>query len=544
MIPALDLIRDSARSRGLPMDIVGMWSMPWLKLAEAVFPQILGRVVFAGKSWYWGGRLYPGHWSPFILSIYCGVLIMPLCLAGALARIRGRRFVMMVVAFSVAIAAGNHTPLLRLLHAAGVATMLRYPEKFILLGLFSSVVFAACVMERVREDEGLRKSVRRILVVLVLIGVTMTLVAQTAVYARSFGRLFGVEGVTAALSVRLSTRDWMLATLRCLAGLLILHRQWNRRHLQSAILIAFVFCDLLLAARYVCPRIESRFYDPPPAANWLRKEASGFRLFHEAHWLYTAGEATALFRKGGEAQDWVLQNGIFPMTPSAYGIATVMDLDYDLTALLPTVDFMQSAMELRRSFADWYSPLMAMSNARYRALFRSEEELHGRTDLETIRHFVPIVLWEETAVPRYYFSDQVVTIRDRSDFVRALSERQYSKRVAFIEHPLGVSGTGRVTHVEETANTARIEVLCSQPSFLVMSVTPHKYWSVYLDGHPITTVRTNIGYQGTAVPPGSHVITMRYRNTTILWSAAVSALFLMAAIVAAIKSIGPARTPL
>jgi uncharacterized membrane protein YfhO len=61
-----------------------------------------------------------------------------------------------------------------------------------------------------------------------------------------------------------------------------------------------------------------------------------------------------------------------------------------------------------------------------------------------------------------------------------------------------------------------------------MSVTPHKYWTITIDGRPTDAVVTNIGFQGVNVPAGRHVVEMRYRNTLIPVAAAISAAALLA----------------
>jgi uncharacterized membrane protein YfhO len=69
-----------------------------------------------------------------------------------------------------------------------------------------------------------------------------------------------------------------------------------------------------------------------------------------------------------------------------------------------------------------------------------------------------------------------------------------------------------VRGVAETANRATIDVESRGKGFLVMSVTPHKYWRVTVDGKRVAPVVTNIGYQGIVVPPGKHRVEMVYRN--------------------------------
>ncbi|HEY0370871.1 MAG TPA: hypothetical protein VGD79_02660, partial [Thermoanaerobaculia bacterium] len=65
--------------------------------------------------------------------------------------------------------------------------------------------------------------------------------------------------------------------------------------------------------------------------------------------------------------------------------------------------------------------------------------------------------------------------------------------------------------------------------FLVISVTPHKYWTIAIDGREASAIVTNVGFQGVVVPAaGNHVVAMRYRNPLIAAGAAISAAALLA----------------
>ncbi len=87
IIPAIDHVHDSARSRPFDFDLVTAWSMPWAKFAEIVYPNILGHISVDGVMWYWGGGLYPGMGSPFLFSIYVGLLTVA---SASAVRLRGR----------------------------------------------------------------------------------------------------------------------------------------------------------------------------------------------------------------------------------------------------------------------------------------------------------------------------------------------------------------------------------------------------------------------------------------------------------------------
>ena len=208
------------------------------------------------------------------------------------------------------------------------------------------------------------------------------------------------------------------------------------------------------------------------------RNRADFRIFHEADWYGTEKPAQQYFSTG-DAVYWVVRNGLFPMTPAGSGLRTVLERDYDKTALLPTIDLTDSVWDVKRSGrADWWKPFMAMSNAWYRAVYRDfeTEKKRERRQLQGIA--AGRRSRKGRTIPRYYFADQVVTIRDRADFVKQLTTSSFSSA-------RGLRRSGRrsfpragvVSRVVETANTAAIDVESFGQGFLVMSVTPHKYWT-------------------------------------------------------------------
>ena len=86
--------------------------------------------------------------SSFLFSIYMGLLAAAMVVGGVFVRPRGGRLVLLIVSFSTLLALGGNTPLLRGLYGLGVASAVRYPEKFALMGLFALLVFAAMLLDR------------------------------------------------------------------------------------------------------------------------------------------------------------------------------------------------------------------------------------------------------------------------------------------------------------------------------------------------------------------------------------------------------------
>ena len=305
----------------------------------------------------------------------------------------------------------------------------------------------------------------------------------------------------------------------------------------------FSFQDKLRSLKFVLdaiyvgyelnPRMPRRFFDPPPVAATFSKNRADFRVFHEVDW-YGSEETARKFFSTGNAVYWVVRNGLFPMTPAGSKIRTVMERDYDKTALLPTIELTESVWDVKRSGrGDWWEPFMAMSNAWYRGTYRDFEVERKRVKGD-FKNAMPVQFIETTHWPRYYFADLLVTIHNRQDFVSVLSKQSVSPRVAFVKYPNFVPADGVIRGVRETANRATLDVESLGKGFLVMSVTPHKYWRITLDGQPVPAIVTNIGYQGIVVPAGRHRVEMRYHNDLViigLWISATTLALLIGALI-------------
>jgi hypothetical protein len=305
----------------------------------------------------------------------------------------------------------------------------------------------------------------------------------------------------------------------------------------------YLVADLGYVTWELNPRMPHRFFVPPPVAKTLRPNHADYRVFHEVDWYGQEDPARQYFSTGN-AVYWVVRNGLFPMTPAGSGVRTVLERDYDKTDLLPTIDLTDSVWDVKRSGrSDWYEPFLAFSNAWYRGVYRDFKGEKARNK-GNFRESLPVTFLEGTHYPRYYFADQVVTIKDRKDFGDKLSKESFSRAVAFVTGPAFVPARGVVHSLVETANSATLDVESFGQGFLVMSVTPHKYWQVTVDGARAAPVVTNIGYQGIVVTPGRHRVEMHYRNELVvvgLWITISTAALLLILLVVAHRRSGYVR---
>jgi hypothetical protein len=517
MLPALDHVRDSARSRPFDFSLVEAWSMPWAKFAEVIYPNVLGHLSVKNVMLYYGSGLYPGMGSPFLFSIYCGLAVTALAIAGAFSRPRGGRLVLLIVLVSVILALGGNTPVLKWLFNAHIATSIRYPEKFILMAMFVAFVFASQMLQRALDgDFAVRDTAAGFVLATTFVAVLIAGFSWTPVYSRLFMKVWGQSGAFANYLVQVSRIDWIVAAGRGAAlTALLLTMFTRRRRLWFALAAIFICADLGVVCWELNPRVPGRFFrELAPIAATLRQNRPAYRIFHEADW-YGQDEIARKYFSTGDAVYWVVRDGLFPMTPAGARVRTVLERDYDKTDLLPTVDLVDSLWDVKRSGRnDWYQPFMAMSNAWYRGVYRNFEDEKKRVHGD-MKKAIAVSFLEGAHYSRYYFADQIVRITGRDDFVKKLSSSSYTNRVAFVKQPSFVPANGVVRSARESANDAILDVESMGRGFLVMSVTPHKYWRITIDGGHVEPVITNIAYQGVVVPPGRHRIEMRYRNTLV-----------------------------
>ena len=407
---------------------------------------------------------------------------------------------------------------------------IRYPEKFILLAAFAMPVFAAVALDQMLGgDERVQRVAIRIVLVTTLIAAAWTVLALTPLHADIFAAMwhppqrFFIEMLATARS------GWVLATARGILLLILLRTLFRaRRTVWLAIATVFVVLDLGMLLPEMAARTSASYLNTPPAIlKRLPPNTSEYRLFHHAARHRSAAAVQAYFRPHPEVY-WIYRNAAMPLIPSAHGVQTGMDTDFDLTALLPTHEFMQAVWALSDKRADWVEVVAWMSNVWYRAVWMDPKIAFARANGD-YRLVEPVGILRMDRAPRYSFPQRLETIHDKDEFVARLASGRFGKETAFIPAPSFTPARGVVRNVRETANTARIEVETAGRSYLVMSVTPHKYWEINIDGAPAEAIVTNVGYQGVVIPTaGRHVVEMRYRNPLIAAGAAISLVSLLA----------------
>ncbi|HEX2835439.1 MAG TPA: hypothetical protein VHW00_20675 [Thermoanaerobaculia bacterium] len=523
IIPTFDHFRDSVRSRGIPFEMVEKWSLPPVRVAELLNPQLLGEPDPIALNEYWGGGVYRGSFKPFFYSIYSGLLIVIGVIAGLATRKRGSALYLTIAAISLIASIGAHTPLLRIAYDAGIASAIRYTEKFLIIGIFASIVFAGRALDDVlRGDARARRAALLAAIGVVAISSTLALTGSTSLWEPLFRRVWLVpDGFDIRAMLPVAQKTWVFAAARAIALLLILFASTRMRPALWRLLLAlFVVADVGSLVPRLAPRADRSFYDEPSFARALPKNRGEYRVYHYGDDAAPAGASDPYFRPQPEGE-WLRRNTLTPYSPATHDFQLVLHNDFDLTTLTPSEDFRAAMAELRVNGGAWLQPAITMSNVHYAIVYRDGEQAFAAANGNP-RAVQPVEFRFTGPNPRYWFARQLITIEDRHDFAARLQRQRYVPGMTFIEAPAFTPAPARIVRVRETTQSARLDVEALGPAFLVISVTPHKYWRLTIDGNETDAVRTNVGYQGVLVPPGKHVVEMRYANPLIAASGAIS----------------------
>lgn len=522
-LPALDHAQDSVRSIPLEWYAVQQFSFPPVRVLEFFYSYFAGSVGDVG-TFYYGTKLYSPPTGPFVLSIYCGMLVAVLVVAGALSPGRDRKFVALWSAASFLAAIGAHTPLLRVLFDSGLLTRVRYMEKFVLSVTFLFVVFASVQLERLlRGDDILRRRAARVAAVVTGLAGLVALTSWTPLWPSLVARVWSIPQAGDVQTVaHLARNQWWWMSLKGVAATLLLAFALRRsRRVALAFALCFLLIDIAPLTNELAPRMTEEIYQPPQTLTALRGESRGGRIFNEAAMKLTVPNSIRVLPT---QRIWVTVNGVFPLLSQMWKLPTAMEYDFDETSLMPTRAFFV-AMEQLKSASDPAFPAAFMQMSGVTLQLKGVDEQRaldaGRGAIEKI---IPFESHRAAPTARYYFAARTVPTPDLNAFVSVLRGHALVGRTAFVPLTGLPVARGRVLRVREEWNRFELSTETTGAGLLVAAVTRHKYWRATVDGSETQIFPVNIAYQGIVVPPGRHVVEFRYRNPLIALGAAISAL--------------------
>ena len=76
--------------------------------------------------------------------------------------------------------------------------------------------------------------------------------------------------------------------------------------------------------------------------------------------------------------------------------------------------------------------------------------------------------------------------------------------------------------LRDTPNRVTIDVILSEPGYLVLADTWYPGWQAMVDGEAVPLLRANHAFRAVSLEAGEHTVEMRYRSASVRWGGAVS----------------------
>ncbi|HET7710337.1 MAG TPA: hypothetical protein VFL80_00250, partial [Thermoanaerobaculia bacterium] len=498
------------------------------RFLELLFPHVYG--YHRGSGPYFWGLASHGS-APYFLSIYLGLAVAIGAIAAIYVRPRDAIAALAFCGFWYAIALGRNTVLFESLYDAGLATAFRYPEKFLAIIILPLVVLGGLVLDE--AIRGARRATRSVMVTAAIIataGATIWLVSYSSSYARWFVAHWKLPPAADPPSlIALSQRSWLTAALYG-AVLLVLFAFRPRLpdRLFGTALLLFTAADLMRVMPDVRLTAPAAFFQKPGIVGAIGNDVQK-PIFHIGDWFADTTDATRYSRLG-DRYYWVARNAILPPIGAAFGVATVLERDYDETYLRPTRELLRAMMiRNRMGGTSWWEPFAELAGAAYVLDYRDYETVASECGGDFALSRPVRIGRARDPLPRYYFASHLVASGRADALAQSLLARRFSQRTAFIDGEPFAPAPARVLRASESPARAEVEVEAEGRSLLVMNVTPHRYWKVTVDGKEVIPLRVNLAYQGVVVERGRHLVEMRYRNPLVIAGGVVS---LLAVIVA------------
>lgn len=573
VVPTLARLADSPRAGGLEYAVASVWSARPARLLELLFPHLLGDPGRVAQGLFFGTFLHDRD-VPYVATLYPGLAVTVLALAGLAAGLPRRGLWALLAAAGVALGLGRFNPLHPLLHEhVPWLGSVRFPEKFLLLVGLALPVAAALSWQRLaaaRANDGERRFASLALAIAAAVaavaagwwGFLLLAPERVGALVREHAPSpLTAEGVARGVSHLTGAAATAVAIALALAGLLLLVRA---RRLPpaaaSALAAALLLADLAAAhAGLVRTAPAAEVTQPPPLARLLAERPG--RLFSDG--AFTSGRVLVL--AGDDPEIGQLRNQVATLEPASgnlWGFAYALDEDYDLM-LTRWGRHGLAVAGAAHAEPEHLAAVLAAWDVGTAIRRRPVEERIA--DVRAGRPSPPVRV-ESVAgrLPRFRGVPAVSFHRTPAAAVAALAAQGYA--VARRDHwvgeppprsvgegpsggadepppanvvglPPGVPpGAARVRAV--AAAGSRIEVAYEAPpagGFLTAAVTFDSGWRGSVGGRPVPLHPTALGQIGAVLPAGPGRLVLVYRDPWVPVGAALSALALAGLLAIALR---------
>jgi hypothetical protein len=548
LLPTAELSLHSQRANGLDLDEAMTYSFwPWRLLTLAI-PDLFGSPATGD---YWG---YATYWED---AGYIGVLPFLLALSVMWAWFKSLvssfkldsptlqsliPFLLFVALFALILAMGHNTPVYPLVfkYVPGFSAF-RAPARFLLFYVFGVSTLAGLGADRFRLTYRNRYVAR-----LTVAGAVSMLAASLAAgqvdlgvkptFAPAIARFALWLGLSA--SVLLLSPTGAGSTGRQELGGLDLRVARSRLPLGGwrGLVVSLIAVDLALFAAPLTPTIAPTLYRATTEADrFLLDDADAGRLFATYDYDYNVkfnGYFDFSDWGSSDLAHWLSFRGTLAPNLNVFGRRPMVNNDDPLV-----IGRWCELMDVLRT-ADWPDRLrlLRMMNVSY---VLAEGPSHGLSPIENLPHLYR----PSEPLPRAWLVSQARVIPDPQHLLSQLMCPTFNPSTEVLLesvyqpsgqlNDLGLKvGFGSTSHppsnpiphpqlppvagsLREDGNSRTIDVVMSQPGYLVLAYTYYPGWRATVDGQPTEILRANYAFMALPLGPGEHRVALRYQPVSL-----------------------------
>ncbi|TAK51627.1 MAG: hypothetical protein EPO27_02470 [Betaproteobacteria bacterium] len=525
----LGVLPETERGAGLAPDESGSLALPPLALLQAFVPNLFGLLGRPLEAW-WGGRIFADG-TPYFLSIYFGVPVLALAVAGAALAPRRERAVLLAAAtFGIWYALGPAGGLWNLLQELPLVSAFRTPSKTVFLVHFAAALLAGRGIDRLGKGDGWSGfSLASATGVLIAGGIgALAWLAHDSVV--DWLQIDAVTGeILAAVLPADAARSALIGSLG--VGLALAVRL---RHLQArpavTVLALVVATDLAVAGTGLNRQTEPVYFEPLPgiAAARLDEPDAGRTFVYPAvlsrnflAWLDAQRPDSGLWTY------FALRQQLDPYSNLLDRVETAGS--QDRTRFSPQL-----------SQLGWtgYDPrdisqiLPFLRHAAVASLLSFDPLTHPQLRLRAV---VPVAL-TGLAIHQYDLDGPwpraLVACNVRAAATRLEAARAPHASTWDPQRDLALEGAANPPQPGCTAGNVRRQMLApgeerygvesDGPGWLLVRSTHARGWTAAVDGLPAPVLRADGRHRAVAIPAGRHEVKLRYDPPGLLFGAAAT----------------------
>lgn len=545
-VPAVARLAESDRAESLAFAQATSWSMPPTRAGELLVPRLFGDAARADEGLWFGWGVHDQDY-PFFPSVYPGLAVLLLALAGLAARPIPYRGAWLVMAGGgCLLALGRHTPLYALLHHfVPPFGSLRYPEKFVLLVAAALAFAAALTLERwLTEREAGRRGEGDL--PLALAGVATVLAGGAFAFVRLapeplaawIAAHAGVPPGPLRLERALALyRTETLAVAAVAAATFALFAALRRARPAAgplaAALLLLVGADLVARHRGLLPTLPVEVLAPPSVARDLQGVPG--RIFATAT-FDRRPDLQALADAPRQRRSESRLARLEPWTAALWGIPYALTEDFAVTFTTPLRRALRTAKalstpqdyeRLHRLLGAWGAAhtVVRTDPERIARAIASGEPLPAAATLRTNPWALPTI--------RYLAAAESFATAEEALAAALAAGLPLADREFVVGG--GWSGRGDFAQrrhfagIEDHGDRIEIGLEPGPRTLLVVANTFDRGWRARIDDAPAAVLETAAGYQALVVPAGATRVRLEYRDARVRVGAAVSLLALLVA---------------